>query len=146
MSEKFRVAVFCVILCIFAFVLLGMSYGSLRGIFRNPVIGICFILWHFLPGLLSLISVLGLLRKKIWSKWMSLAVCIYVLYRGVRHNFRIFLVYGGFSVQKEVFGSFGGQNPIIGWLLSPMFWIPTLGIIGIVLALSTSRKYFCNSR
>ena len=83
MSEKFRVAVLCVILSVFAFVLLGMSYGSLRGMFRSSRIETYIILWYVLPELISLSSIVGLLRKKIWAKWTGLVVCSYVLYRAI---------------------------------------------------------------
>ena len=145
MSERFRVAILCVILGVFAFVLFGMSWGCLRGMFRGYRIETNIILWwffwFFLPGLVCLASILGLLGKKIWAKWTALSVCLFILVRAIH-----ILLYRGGSVQKQIFGSFGGQNRIIWWLLSPTFWVPMLGIIGIVLALSITKKHFCKSR
>jgi hypothetical protein len=72
-----------------------------------------------------------------------LSICSFILLMSISYYLSYFLLYKADSVQirKQIFGTFGGRNEIIRWLLSPMFCIPVLGIIGIVLSLNITRQY-----
>ena len=149
MGEKFKVAIACIILAIFAFPAVAfLRSGGAPSQWSSFKQWLCVVPPIFLFALFSLISILGILRGKAWAKWTALAVLIIPLtwialglvYSALLHDSLDDIPES--PKQPITPPSFVKNHPMIQFLykFSMPIGISIFGIAGIILIVSINRK------